>query len=506
VTWRTLILAVVLGSTVDSSLLIAASNARRWREHPEQFVVEQFGVEPDPWQLEALRAFADPSKQRISLQACVGPGKTSCLAWCGWSFLACYGDRGEHPKGAAFSITWDNLKDNLWPELAKWQQRSEYLRTAFTWTKEQIFANHHPETWFLSARSWPKTASPEDLGKTLSGLHSQYVLVLGDESGAIPAAVLRAADQVLATGPVFGKIVQAGNPNSLDGMLYAAATTLRDQWTVIRITGDPDDPRAWVHAPRVGPAPASWAREQIASYGRENPWVMSQILGQFPPASINSLFAVDDVERAMTRHLSVDTYQWAQKRIGIDTSRYGDDPTVLFPRQGLVAFKPKVMRHARRDAVSTDIAAAVMAGKTSWGSELELFDGTGGWSAGALDVLRAGGVDPVDVQFHAPATDRRYKNRRAEMYFALAKWVPRGALPRVPELVRELTEQTFTYVHGQFLMEDKDQIRKRLGRSPNYSDALALTFGLPDLPAGTRLSVSSDVPTEGDDPWRWIAK
>ena len=59
---------------------------------------------PDPWQLEALKVFAspDPDKRRISLQACVGPGKSTVLAWCAWNFLACYGETGEHPNPWAF--------------------------------------------------------------------------------------------------------------------------------------------------------------------------------------------------------------------------------------------------------------------------------------------------------------------------------------------------------------------------------------------------------------------
>lgn len=500
---------------MSSALDAAATTIRRWRADPAQQVRDEFGVEPDPWQHDVLRAFADPGIPRISMQACVGPGKTAVESWCGWNFLSCYGDKGEHPKGIAFSITGDNLKENLWAEMQKWQGRSAYLTEAFACTAEKIFAKAHPATWFLSARSWPKTATSEELGRTVSGLHGQYVLVIGDESGAIPAAMLRAADQIFSTGPRFAKVLQGGNPNSLDGMLYAAATTLRDQWHVIRITGDPDDPKAWIHSPRVVGlprvpgvlSPLEWAQQQIASYGRENPWVMSQILGQFPPASINSLFSLEDIERAMDRHLRREEYQWAQKRLGIDTSRYGDDPTVLFPRQGLAAFKPKVMRHLRGDAVSTDIAAAVMQGKNSWGSEAEFFDGTGGWSAGAIDVLRTGGVHPIDVQFHTPAQDRRYKNRRAEMYFRAAKWLPRAALPRVPELVRELTEQTFFYHDGQFQLEDKDQIRKRLGRSPNHSDALVLTFGIPDMPAGTAtFGGAAATEDEEDDPWRFLLK
>src|SRR4051812_39501134 len=103
-------------------------------------VREEFGVEPDPWQLEALAAFADPLRKRIAMKACKGPGKTALLAWCIWNFMACYGSKGEHPKGAATSITEDNIDDNLWPEIAKWQQRSRFFTAGYVWTKSRIFA------------------------------------------------------------------------------------------------------------------------------------------------------------------------------------------------------------------------------------------------------------------------------------------------------------------------------------------------------------------------------
>jgi phage terminase large subunit len=463
------------------SLTEATSRLKRWRAQPETFVVEQFGVEPDRWQLEALRAFADPTKQRISLQACAGPGKSAVLAWCGWNFLSCYADRGEHPKGAAVSITSDNLKDNLWPEFAKWQIRSPFLRGAFTWNKERIVSNDFPEDWFLSARSWPKSASPEEQGKTLSGLHSKFVLSLIDESGAIPVTVLRAAEQSLSQC-IFGKILQAGNPISLEGMLYAAATQLAHQWTVIRVTGDPDDPN---RSPRID---LEWARHQIEIYGRENPWVMSYILGQFPPSSLNSLLGPEEVRAAMTRDLPVTAYNWAQLRLGVDVARYGDDRTVIFPRQGKRAFDPKVMRHARDSAVSTDIATSVMAMRLlHGGTSATVMDATGGWAAGASDVLRASDANtpPINVQFHAPGLDQRYRNRRAEMWFTMAEWVKAGGwLPNVPELIAELATPTYTFLGGKFQIEAKDQIKARLGRSPDLADALALTFGVPEaMPA-----------------------
>lgn len=303
------------------------------------------------------------------------------------------------------------------------------------------------------------------------------MLALIDESGAIPATVLRAAEQALSNC-TFGKIVQAGNPLSLEGMLYAAATQLAHLWTIIRITGDPEDPN---RSPRID---REWAQRQIDTYGRDNPWVMSYILGQFPPSSLNSLLGPEEVLAAMQRDLPASAYDWAQPRLGVDVARYGDDRTVIFPRQGKRAFNPLVMRHGRDTSVSTDIATKVMAQRLAYKTSATIMDATGGWAAGASDVLRAGDRDhpPVNVQFHAPGLDPRYKNRRAEMWFAMTEWIKAGGwLPNLPELIAELSSPTYTFVNGKFQLEKKEQIKARLGRSPDLADALALTFGIPEI-------------------------
>lgn len=446
---------------------------KRWRLDPVSMVVEEFKVTPDKWQVQALRAFADPKQNHISLQACAGPGKSAVLAWFGWNFLLCYADIGAHPNGAAMSVTSDNLKDNLWKELAVWQGRSKLLQSTFTWTKERIFANDHAADWFLSARSWSKNANPEEQGRTLSGLHSKYILYLIDESGDITPAVLRSAEQGLSNCS-WGKICQAGNPTSQAGMLYLAANAQRHMWTVIPVSGDPEDP---ARSTRVS---IEWAVEQIKLYGRENPWVMAYILGQFPNTAINALLSIQEVEEAMKRHLREDQYSFSQKRLGIDAARFGDDPWVIQPRQGLAAFMPKVMRGPR----SHEVAAVIMKCKEDWGSELELFDDTGGFASGAIDAMILAGKAPVPVNFSSKPIDPRYFNRRSEMWFMMAEWVKRGgALPFIPELVGELTTPKYWFDKGKFRLEEKDQIKSRLGRSPNHGDALALTFGLPDMPA-----------------------
>lgn len=453
----------------------AASRIRHWRESiegPLDFVRENFHVEPDEWQKDALRALVTDT--RIAMKACKGPGKTAFLAWAILWFMVCF----PHPKVAATSITGDNLADNLWPELAKWMNKSPFLKQTFKWTKTRIVAVDHPETWWASARTWSKRADQQQQADALAGLHADYTLAVLDEAGGIPDAVMATAEATLSTVGGRHLLIIAGNPTHLEGPLYRACTNERHLWKLIEITGDPDDPK---RSPRIS---IKWAREQIEKYGKDNPWVLVNVFGKFPPSSINTLLGPEDVTAAIKRHLTTDAYIWAQKRLGIDVARYGDDLTVIFPRQGLAAFMPVAMRHARNSAVSVDIANRVMLAKQRWHNEVEYFDDTVGWAHGAIDVMRSHGHSPFPVAFNGKAIDPRFLNVRCEIWWLMAQWVLKGgALPNVPELVRELTVPTYTYVNGKFVMEDKDQIKERLGWSPNYADALALTFASPDVPA-----------------------
>lgn len=467
-----------------SSIAQAAERIRSWRHNVAQFAWDNFKFVPDRWQKEFFDVFPsqDAKKKRIALQACAGPGKTAVLAIAGLNALSCYGRKNEHPKGAAVSVTGDNLKDNLWPEFQVWMQRSEYLRREFVWTHKRIHARQHPETWFISARSWSKSASPEEQGRTLSGLHARFVIVLIDESGDIPPPVLRAAEQALGNVE-WGKIVQAGNPTSHHGMLYEAATKLADQWYPISITGDPDDPN---RSPRVD---IEWARQQIMEHGRDNPWVMSFILGKFPPSAVNSLLGPDEVDAAMRRSLAPEAFNWSQKRLGVDCARFGDDRTVIYPRQGLFVGNPREMRNARGHAIAAQVAAA----KMKWGSELEFVDDTGGWGAGTIDALHLAGISAIPVNFSEAASDPHYYNRRSEMHWLLAQAVKNGLwLPKRPGLKKELVTPVYWFEKGKIRVEEKEQIKKRLKFSPDEADALAMTFYLPDMPGAMDVKDDAD--------------
>jgi hypothetical protein len=438
-----------------------------WRAKPQAMVRELFGVTPDAWQDEALECF--PTEPRIALKACKGPGKTAVLSWLAWNFLL----TRWSPKIGAVAISGDNLRDNLWSEMSTWQQRSPLLLDVFKWGAERIACKAYPETWWMSARTWRESADKSQQANTLAGLHAKYVMVIMDESGGIPTSVSATSEAIFA-GCTEAHILQAGNPTHLSGPLYEACTSASALWRVFEITADPDDP---MRTPRVS---VEHARQQIATFGKDNPWILVNIFGKFPPSSINALLGPDDVNAVMGKHVNEAAYIKAAKVLGVDVARYGDDSNIIFPRQGVATFTPIQLRNVD----SLQGAGAVTRKWGDWKADACFVDDTGGYGAGWIDQLRSLGRAPIPIGFAAKANDPRFLNKRAEMIWAMCEAIKAGTvLPECPELRAELCALTYCFKGDRIQIVEKDQVRAVLGRSPDYSDALALTYAQPVEPA-----------------------
>lgn len=452
---------------------IAVEAIRVWRNDPVRFVRDCFGAEPDEWQKEALYEYL--KNRRLAMKASKGVGKSCIMSWMILHFLTCY----ANPKIAVTSISGQNLKDGLWSELGLWISKSPLHKEAFEFTKTRIYLKTSPETWFVSARTWAKGADPNQQANTLAGLHAENIMFVLDESGGIPDAVAAAAEAALSGGGNC-KLIMSGNPTHLEGPLYRACTKERHLWALITINSDPNNPK---RSPRVS---IEWAREQIEKYGNDSPYVLVNVFGEFPPSSLNALLGPDIVEEAMKRKYSDKMFSYSQKRLGVDVALYGDDNTVIFPRQGLCAFKPVILKNAK----PRDISARVIAAKLKWGSELEFVDCSGGFGSGVVDNMEQSGYNPIQVQFAGKPIENRFLNKRAEIWWLMKEWIEKGGcLPNIPELVSELTAATYTLKNGKFMIEPKDLIKERIGRSPDLADGLACTFALPDAPAKTKSDI-----------------
>ncbi len=66
------------------------------------------------------------------------------------------------------------------------------------------------------------------------------------------------------------------------------------------------------------------------------------------------------------------------------------------------------------------------------------------------------------------------------MAFTCVEWIKRGgSIPDIPELIQALTQTTYTFKGNQMLIEPKEDVKSKLGFSPDHMDALCLTFAMP---------------------------
>lgn len=463
---------------------------RRWLASPVDFVRDVFQVEPDEWQVDVLRELCDlrtVAQLRIAMKASKGPGKSTVLAWAMWWFIVTH----PHSKIIATAITRDNLSDNLWAELSKWQSRSEMLKALFTWSAESVVANEAPATWFMSARAWPKGGSASEQADTLAGIHADHVMFVLDEAGGIPSGVAAAADGGLANAtPGSGRtglLMIAGNPTHLEGPLYDACTVDAPRWRVHEVNGDPENPK---RSPRVDKA---WAQGLIDRYGRNSPIVLVNVLGKFPPTSPDKLLGPEEVTTAENRILTLRDYMESPKILGIDVARFGDDASVITLRQGDAVFAPRELRNL--STVQLADQAAMIAARNEVDAICVDSGGIGGGVYDNLIRLSVPNLHPID--FGSGPNDEKYLNRRVEIWFAMAEWVrSRGVLPKHPQLRADLVGPKYFFArNGRIQLESKEDMKKRGLQSPDFGDSLALTHSLPYV---TKQARSGKAETEWD--------
>lgn len=219
--------------------------------------------------------------------------------------------------------------------------------------------------------------------------------------------------------------------------------------------------------------------EEVERLRRElsdNAW-RQEMLCDFTAASDDVLIPIDLVSEAAARkfYKEIDILH-TPVVLGMDVARFGSDATVIFRRQGLVAFPPLVLR-----GVDNMTAADRLAGEIAAHRPAGVFIDAG-QGQGVIDRVRQLGHGVSEVHFGGRALRHDiYANRRMEMWAGLRDWLRAGgSIPEDACLKSDLSTPVYAFdAAGRMVLESKDEIKKRLGRSPDMADALALTFAAP---------------------------
>jgi hypothetical protein len=118
--------------------------------------------------------------------------------------------------------------------------------------------------------------------------------------------------------------------------------------------------------------------------------------------------------------------------------------------------------------------------------EIIALDDTG-VGGGVTDILRSNGIPCHPINFANAAKGflnnqhRKIANARAEMYFLLDDELKKKEIKLLDDhkLHQEIAAVRIHHGGDKYLLENKDDIKKRLGRSPDRADATALArYGL----------------------------
>jgi hypothetical protein len=169
------------------------------------------------------------------------------------------------------------------------------------------------------------------------------------------------------------------------------------------------------------------------------------------------------------------------RRVGVDVARSGADATVFLLRDGNKVLHVEEHRQLK---VTETVGRLVMFVERHLVPWEQVYVDVIGVGAGVVDYLAEQGRRVVAVNFGSGAKDpKRYANCRAECYWRLREALrPDAEAPLViPErfgaLGAELVSIEWSVTSGgQILVEPKEKIKARIGRSPDHADALALTF------------------------------
>lgn len=266
-----------------------------------------------------------------------------------------------------------------------------------------------------------------------------------------------------------GWAIFIGTPSGINlfSQLYYKALSGDANWAAAKYTVYETDalPLEEIDIQRQNLSETSFAREFMCS---------------FEAAGDDQLIPLADAQLAAQRIYKPGEMDHAAKVLGVDVARFGDDRTVFFKRQGLVAFDPIILRGQDNMQVA-DAVARLM---DQWEPDAVFIDEGGG--AGVIDRLRQLGRDPIGVNFGGKPTSAHYLNRRAQMWGGMREWLlSGGAIPDNLALKQELATPIYWYdTQGKLVLEPKEEIKKRLkgGASPDLADALALTFAMPVAP------------------------
>lgn len=398
-----------------------------------------------------------------------GIGKSSLFAWLVLWGLSTF----EDTKIVITANTGTQLDTKTQPEIAKWMRMAINtdwwdMRISHIKSREE----KHGDIWRADLIPWS-----EENTAAFQGAHNKgkRMIVLFDEASEIAESIWDAVDLALTDANTEILFLTFGNPTLNHGAFFQAAFgNHAARWRPMTID-----------ARTVEGTNKAELEETIKLHGIDSDRVRVRVLGLFPQAGAGTFIDLETIHRAQRR--GVATFPDEPLVVGVDLAWGGEDDNCIAFRcgndarsvppifiRGADTRDPMVMVHRLGDVL-----------KQTWNgrSVAMAFIDSAGIAGPVVARLRAlGHKNVMEVNFGADSPQpEKSAYFRDFMWGAMKDWLLRGAgIETSPRLEGELwSPMTVLDPRQRLKLESKEQMRKRKVKSPDYADALALTFAHP---------------------------
>ena len=487
-----------------------------WRADWNRFIRDGFGVRLDHEQQDILASVQH--NPRTSVASGTSRGKDFVAACAAISFLYLTPrwrrtptgeiELFENTKVALTAPTDRQVRNIMIPEISRLYYRAKNRGIALPGKLNAYDIRTDNPEWFLTGFK-----ADEQNHEAWSGFHAVHTMFVVTEASGISDCIFDAIEGNLQGD---SRLLIVFNPNTPVG--YAARSQKGDRWARFRLNS--------LTAPNViehrniipGQVNYEWVKDKLETWCTvisedevqpelddfkfEGVWYRPEdlfrkkVLGCFPKVSDDVLIPQQWLDEAHARWMTAQhnmPYLPEVPMLGVDVAGMGRDATCYVKRSGQYVYFIKTHNSggtADHMKVAGNIVAALREEPRMLSSIDTIGEGAGVYSRCVelgydkrtisckySEAAKTGEHDLSDI-----TGQNRFANLRAYLFWCVRDWLnPKNGmnamLPPDSGFDEEATEIRWSFrSDGRIIIEPKEDIKKRLGRSPDRFDALANTF------------------------------
>jgi phage terminase large subunit len=431
---------------------------KTYKRDPVGFAEDVLKLKLDLWQVQFLEKIQAGCK-RIAIASGNNAGKTFAVSALAIWFLV------TRPQANVFATanTASQLYDVTMNTMRIIAQNS-IISNWFTFSQGKIQLIES-DTQFISAK--PNNAQKPE---SIQGRHAEHFLQIVDEASAIEPPIWDALNGNCTTSNSIWVVI--GNPTRTETPFHKIWKKELPNWVRMNI-----DTRSCLYASK------EWIGDLINEYGENSDIVKVRVKGEFPLKGAQSFLSTEVISKCYALTFEKLVYYHEPVVLGVDVGRQGDYSVIVI-RQGRKIHK--ILKYKFED----DLMALAEKIRDIYNENeaLKVLVDANGMGWGVHDRLKQliPGYNVIAVNTSEKSSDpTKWLNKRQELY-SIGKDLLTEGIDLCNDYAEEVTEElssieTYFDNRNRICVEKKDEIKKKIGRSPDATDALFLALSFKSI-------------------------